>query len=199
MGNIMTRPLACKLLAAFAFTCVSTAAFAHVGNHSIGLAGGIAHPMSGLDHVLAMLAVGLWASQIARPACWLLPLIFPAVMALGALIGAVGVPLLWVEPAIAASVLVFGVVIALALRPSFAVSAALIALFALVHGYGHGVEMPAQGSALAYGAGFIASTLALHAVGFAIGMIANRAPLRFAARGAGAAIATIGALLLLAA
>ena len=196
----MLRSLAAKLsiaaLVTLAITALSSAAFAHVGAHSSGLAGGIAHPFSGLDHILAMMAVGLWASQLERPACWLLPLTFPAVMALGALLGTSGVALPWVEPAIAGSVIVFGAVIAFALRPSLAVSVVVIALFALFHGYSHGVESPAQGSVLAYDAGFILATLALHAAGFAIGLVANRAPVRFVARTAGAAIAAVGVLLL---
>lgn len=196
----MPRSLASRLLlatlVAFAVAGFDSAAFAHLGDHSGGLAGGIAHPFSGLDHILAMVAVGLWASQLARPACWLLPATFPAVMAIGAFLGTSGLVLPWAEPAIAASVLVFGAVIAFALRPSLAVSALLIALFAMFHGYSHGVEAPAQGSVLAYDAGFIVATLALHAIGFAIGAIANHASVRFVARGAGAAIAAIGVVLL---
>ena len=183
-------------LIALGATGFSSAALAHVGDHASGLAGGLAHPFSGLDHVLAMVAVGLWASQLERPANWILPLTFPVVMAFGAFLGASGLMLPYAEPAIAASVLVFGAVIALALKPSLTVSAVLIALFALFHGYSHGVEAPAQGSVLAYDAGFIVATLALHAIGFAIGAAANHAPVRYVARTAGAAIAAIGVVLL---
>jgi urease accessory protein len=189
------------LFAALVFIVVNgfaSAALAHVGDHSTGLAGGLAHPFTGLDHILAMVAVGLWASQLERPACWILPVTFPAVMAIGAFLGTTGFVLPLVEPAIAASVLVLGAIIALALKPSLATSAVLIALFALFHGYSHGVEAPTQGSVLAYDSGFIAATLALHAVGFAIGALANHAPVRYVARGAGAAIAVIGAVLLIA-
>jgi urease accessory protein len=189
------------LFAALAIIVVSgfaSAALAHVGDHSTGLAGGLAHPFTGLDHILAMVAVGLWASQLERPACWILPVTFPAVMAIGAFLGTTGLVLPLVEPAIAASVLVLGAVIALALKPSLATSAVLIAQFALFHGYSHGVEAPTQGSVLAYDSGFIAATLALHAVGLAIGALANQAPVRYVARGAGAAIAVIGAVLLIA-
>jgi urease accessory protein len=202
-NTMLRRSLVSKLsftaLLALVGTGLSTAAFAHVGDHSSGLVGGLAHPFTGLDHILAMVAVGLWASQLERPVCWLLPLTFPTVMAFGALLGASGLVLPLVEPAIAASVLVLGALIALALRPSLAVSALLIALFALFHGYSHGVEVPAQGSVLAYDAGFIAATLALHAIGFAIGTLADHAPVRNLARAAGAAIAIIGVLLLAAA
>ena len=194
------RSLAARLsltaLLGLAVTALNSAAFAHVGDHSGGLAGGIAHPFSGIDHILAMVAVGLWASQLGRPACWLLPLTFPAVMAVGALLGASGLVLPWVEPAIAGSVIVFGAVIAFALRPSLAVGSVVIALFALFHGHSHGIESPAQGSILAYDAGFIVATLALHAIGFAIGIFANHVPVRYVARAAGAAIAAVGVFLL---
>jgi urease accessory protein len=171
-------------------------ALAHIGSHSGGLAGGIAHPFTGLDHMLAMVAVGLWASQFGWPACWLLVATFPLVMAVGALLAASGAALPWVETAIAGSVLVFGAMIAVALRPSLVASAALIALFALFHGYGHGIELPAQDSVLAYGVGFILATLALHMIGFAVGAVADRAPVRFVTRSVGAAIAAVGVLLL---
>ena len=194
------RSLAGKIsfvaLVAVAVSGFSAVALAHVGDHSSGLAGGLAHPFTGLDHILAMVAVGLWASQLERPACWLLPVTFPVVMAFGALLGTTGLVLPLVEPAIAASVLVLGALIAFAQKPSLAASAVLIALFALFHGYSHGVEAPAQGSIFAYDVGFVAATLSLHAIGFAIGMLANHAPVRYLARAAGAAIAVIGAVLL---
>ena len=142
---------------------------------------GFAHPFYGLDHVLAMVAVGLWASQLGGRALWLLPLTFPVVMAAGAALGLSGVALPWVETGIAASVMVLGAAVALTLRPSLAVSVPLIGLFALLHGFAHGVELPAQASALAYGAGFVAATLMLHLAGLAIGLAANRLPVRFAA------------------
>jgi urease accessory protein len=188
-----------KLLsfAAVATVSFSTAALAHVGDHShMSFTEGLLHPFSGLDHVLAMVAVGLWASQLGGRALWLLPLTFPAVMALGAALGLSGVTLPWVEIGIAGSVMVLGAVVALALRPSLAISIPLIGAFALLHGYSHGVELPASASALSYGAGFIAATLMLHAVGIATGLIAGRLPVRFAARTAGGAIAVLGVVLL---
>lgn len=196
LHRTISRSLSLAAIAAFMIVALDGAALAHVGNHSGGLAGGIAHPFSGLDHMLAMVAVGLWASQFGWPASWLLIATFPLVMAIGALLGASGLVLLWVEPAITGSVFVFGALIAFALRPSLLASTVLIALFALFHGYGHGIALPAQGSALAYGAGFIISTLALHIIGFAIGAVADRAPVRFVTRSVGAAIAAVGVLLL---
>lgn len=184
-------------LVTVAVTGFSSAALAHIGDHShMSFAEGLRHPLTGLDHILAMVAVGLWASQLGRRAMWLLPVTFAAVMTVGAVFGFSGVALPWVEFGIAGSVLVLGAAVALALRPSLAVSVPLIAVFALLHGYSHGVELPAAASALSYGAGFVAATLALHAVGIALGLLANCVPVRFAARTAGGAIACVGLLLI---
>jgi urease accessory protein len=173
---------------------LNSSAFAHVGAHTSGLADGLAHPFSGLDHVLAMVAVGLWASQLGRPAYWLLPLTFPAVMAFGAAMGASGMPLPWIEIALAGSVLVLGLAIALPLRPAIVASTALIALFAVIHGHAHGTELPQSAAALAYGSGFIGATLVLHALGLALGSLSRGAA--FAPRAAGAVGAAVGAVLL---
>jgi urease accessory protein len=143
--------------------------------------------------MLAMVAVGLWASQLGKRAMILLPLLFPAVMAIGAVMGANGVALPWVEAGIVASVVVLGAVVALGLKPSLAVSAVLVGVFALFHGHAHGTELPAAGSALMYGVGFVAATLVLHAIGMGIGVAAKR-PL--AMRYAGGAIAAAGLVLL---
>jgi urease accessory protein len=202
MRNLMpirhSTPLSVSLVAlvVFAIMGFDSTVLAHVGNHFDGLAGGVAHPFSGLDHVLAMVAVGLWASQLDRPAYWLLPVTFLAVMATGAFLGVSGLALPWVEAAIAASVLVLGAMTAFALRPSIAVSVAMVGLFALVHGYSHGIELPVQGSAWAYGAGFILATFGLHIIGLVIGTVSDRAPARFVTRAAGTAIAAVGVLLL---
>lgn len=195
----MRRSFACKVLlaAAVATAAFGSAAFAHVGDHShMSFTQGLAHPLGGLDHILAMVAVGLWVSQLGGRALWLLPLTFPAVMALGAALGFGGAALPWVEIGITASVLVLGAAVALRLRPSLAASLPLIALFAALHGYSHGAELPANGSALTYAVGFVLATLALHLTGIAIGLAANRMPGRFAARTAGGAIAVVGLALL---
>jgi urease accessory protein len=184
-------------LSAAATVGLSTAAFAHVGDHShMSLMQGLMHPLTGLDHILAMVAVGLWASQIGGRALWLLPLTFPAVMAAGAALGIGGVALPFVEAGIAVSVMVLGAAVALALRPSLALSVPLIGAFALLHGYSHGVELPASASALSYGAGFIAATLMLHMIGIGLGLAAARIPVRYVARTAGGAIAALGVVLL---
>jgi urease accessory protein len=197
MRRSFARNLSLAALVAAATAGFSSAAFAHVGDHShMSFVEGLLHPFSGLDHVLAMVAVGLWASQIGGRALWLLPLTFPAVMAAGAALGFGGVQLPWVEIGIAASVMVLGAAVAFALRPTLAVSIPLIGLFALLHGYSHGLELPADASALTYGAGFIAATLVLHMIGIGIGVAAGRMPVRFAARTAGGAIAVLGVALL---
>jgi urease accessory protein len=197
MRNTMRRSFKLLSLAAAATAGFSTAALAHVGDHShMSFTEGLLHPFTGLDHVLAMVAIGLWASQLGGRALWLLPLTFPAVMAVGAVLGMSGVALPGVEIGIAGSVMVLGAVVALALRPSLAISIPLIGAFALLHGYSHGIELPTGASALSYGTGFMAATLVLHAVGIATGLIAGRLPVRFAARTAGGAIAVLGVVLL---
>lgn len=196
------RPMSCTLSLRRAALCAlavavlatqSSSAFAHVGTHASGFTAGVAHPLSGLDHVLAMVAVGVWAAQLGRPAVWLLPLAFPAVMALGAVAGASGIALPALEIALAGTVLALGLAIACALRPSLAASIGLIAAFALIHGYSHGAELPVSSAALTYGAGFVAATFVLHAIGLAIGGLPRHA---LATRTAGAVIAAAGLVLL---
>lgn len=189
-------PLAASI--AVIVSAFSSPAMAHITNVSGGgFAEGFTHPFSGLDHILAMVAVGIWASQLGRPAYMILPLAFPVVMAVGAVLGVAGVPLPWVEIGIAASVLILGAMVALALKPSLAVSVSLIGLFALMHGHSHGTELPQAASAVAYAVGFLIATVALHAVGLAIGGTSRWPLARFSLRTAGAAIAAIGLLLLI--
>jgi urease accessory protein len=192
MRNTMRRfPLLLTL--AVALTGLSTPALAHIGGHAGGFTNGLAHPFYGLDHVLVMVAVGLWASQLGRPALWLLPLTFPVVMLIGAGIGMSGIAFPWLETGIAGTVITLGAVIALALRPRVVASVALIGLFALFHGFEHGASLPAHGTALTYGAGFVLATLVLHAAGIGLGLAA-RYPL--ALRSAGGAIAAAGLVIL---
>jgi urease accessory protein len=192
----MKRHILVAAAAVPALAALTSAASAHTGLHVAGLGDGLAHPFSGLDHILAMAAVGLWASQLGRPAYWLLPVTFPLVMALGAVMAATGLALPWTEIGIAASVLVLGAAVALSLRPAILLSIALIALFALFHGYSHGTELAQSASALAYAAGFVAATLALHGIGLALGTLSASPAGRIATRGAGVAIACAGAVLL---
>ena len=188
------QQLARLALALVLLAGLSSAALAHIGIHADGFADGFGHPLSGIDHVLAMVAVGLWASQLGRQASWLLPLTFPVVMGLGAVMGSSGIALPWIEMAIAGSVVALGSVIAFALRPSTAASVAIIALFAVFHGYGHGSEL--ADSSATFCAGFVGATLALHAIGLAFGAWSARSTGLLGARAAGAAIAVLGAGLL---
>ncbi len=169
-------------------------ALAHVGGHAGGFASGVAHPLTGLDHLLAMVAVGLWAAQLGRPALWLLPAVFPAIMAVGAVMGASGVALPFVETIIVVSLVVLGAAVAFGLSLPLAASAALVGLFALFHGHAHGAELPASGSALLYGAGFVLATLVLHGAGVGLGLLVRRPAVT---RTAGGAIAAVGLLLLI--
>ncbi|ROV55982.1 HupE/UreJ family protein [Neisseria chenwenguii] len=156
-----------KLLTLIALTTVSTAAMAHPGHADTGLISGLAHPVSGLDHILAMLAVGLWAASFSGKARWAIPASFVAMMTLGFAFGANGGEIPMMEQGIAASVLVIGLAAAWAHRIP-AAAMAVVGVFALFHGVAHGAEMHGS-SAFAYAAGFIASTIALHAAGFFTG------------------------------
>ena len=130
-------------------------AFAHPqAGEAKGFLTGFKHPISGLDHVLAMVAVGLWGAQLGSPAVWLLPVAFPMVMALGGMLGLMGVPLPGVEYGIAASAILLGVAVMFEVRPPLAFAAVLVAFFAIFHGHAHGTELPPGESGLLYSIGF---------------------------------------------
>ena len=157
-----------------------------------GFLTGLRHPVSGLDHVVAMIAVGLWGAQLGAPALWLLPVTFPMVMALGGVIGLLGVPLPGIEVGIAASAVLLGLVVMFALRPPLAVAVALVAVFAIFHGHAHGTELPPGQSALLYSMGFVVATGCLHGVGVAIGVIHRWRWGQTLLRAAGAVVALAG-------
>ncbi|GAB6388341.1 HupE/UreJ family protein [Stutzerimonas marianensis] len=184
-----------KLLFATALLLSPALAVAHPGHDHAGIMSGLAHPVFGLDHLLAMLAVGLWAAQQTGTARWALPLTFVATMLLGGLLGFAGVEMPLVETGIAGSVLALGLLVALAVRPPLAVAAGLTALFATSHGVAHGLELPALSSPWGYAAGFVAATAALHGAGYVVARSLPQvaAPL---VRIAGAASALAGAWLL---
>jgi urease accessory protein len=180
-----------------ALAVVPGLAEAHTGLHLVsadGAAAGFAHPFLGADHMLAMVAVGLWAASLGGRARWLVPASFVALMALGAALGGFAVVLPAVEPMIALSVITLGVLIALSVQVPVAAAAALVASFGLFHGAAHGAEMPAMVSPLAYGAGFVAATALLHGVGLGLGTLLPRAP---ALKLTGGAIAAAGVALAL--
>jgi urease accessory protein len=178
-------------------TVLGLPAEAHLLNAGhAGAVQGFAHPFSGLDHILAMVAVGLWAAQIGRRALWVLPLAFPLAIAAGGLLGMSGVALPGIETGIAASVALLGLLIALAAKPQLLVAIGLVALFALFHGHAHGAELPAAASPLLYGLGFVAATALLHLIGLGIGQILKLPQGQLAVRAGGAGIAAAGVFLL---
>ncbi len=169
------------------------AAFAHVDpGAAYGLLTGLAHPFSGPDHVLAMIAVGLWGAQLGVPAIWILPVAFPLVMAMGGMLGFLGVPIPGVEYGIAASAIVLGAAVAFEVRPSLVIAALVVGSFAIFHGHAHGTEMPPGQSALLYSMGFVIATGCLHAVGIGIGTVHRRLWGRQLLRGAGTVVAAGG-------
>jgi urease accessory protein len=165
---------------------------AHSGNATGGFAGGFTHPLFGIDHVVAMVAVGLWGAFLGVPAIWLLPVTFPLVMAFGGVLGIIGVPLPGVEMGIAASAIVLGLMVALAVRPPLWIAALLVGAFAIFHGHAHGTELPAAADAVAFSLGFVIATGMLHLCGIAFGLLARWPAGRIAVRAAGAAITLAG-------
>jgi urease accessory protein len=157
-----------------------------------GFLSGLSHPVSGLDHVLAMIAVGLWGAVLGPPAIWVLPVAFPLVMALGGLMGLLGVPVPGVEIGIALSAIVLGVMVLAEVRPAIWVAAAIVAFFAIFHGHAHGRELPAGTSALLYSLGFVVATGLLHAVGIVLGVARRWSAGRQAVRVAGGGVALAG-------
>ena len=154
-------------------------AHAHVGvGETSGFAHGFAHPISGLDHVLAMILVGVLAFQLGGRALWLVPLAFVGMMAIGGALGAIGVNVPFVELGIAMSVIGLGAAVALEIKAPAAIAAGLVGLFAIFHGHAHGAEMPENAAGLAYAAGFMIATALLHGagigLGFGIGKISQR-------------------------
>lgn len=180
----------------FILALVAPTIWAHgqgIHTHGVGLLAGLAHPFSGLDHLLAMLAVGMWAAQQGGRALWALPLTFVGVMALGSALGVAGIALPGVEAGILLSVLVLGLLVALASRWALPLAVSLVGLFALFHGAAHGLEMPLAASPWAYGAGMLAATAVLHVSGVLAGIKLQAAYLRVA----GAAVSLVGMALLL--
>jgi urease accessory protein len=166
---------------------------AHVeAGAAAGFLPGLEHPISGVDHVLAMVSVGLWGAQLGAPALWLLPVMFPVVMALGGFLGLIGIPLPGVEIGIAASAIVLGAAILLRWRPSLTAALFVVGAFAIFHGHAHGTELPPGASGLLYSLGFVAATGCLHALGIGAGLAHRWGWGQKALQGAGAAVAMGG-------
>ena len=163
------RPI--KLAAAAIATLLPSAAWAHAGHGSTaGFVQGFVHPMTGLDHVLAMIAVGLFAANLGGRALWAVPLSFVSVMALGGALGMAGFGMPFVEAGIAISVMVLGLAVALRWKLPVAGAMGLVGLFAIFHGHAHGAEMPVDAAGFEYAAGFILATAVLHGVGLGFGL-----------------------------
>lgn len=181
---------------AAAITLHSDAAFAHTGaEHAFSFAAGFKHPLAGLDHMLAMVAVGLWAGLNGGRALRLWPVAFVGVMVLGGLLGIAGIAMPMVEAGILASVVVLGLLVLTAVKLPAAIGAILVAAFALLHGHAHGAELPGEAAAATYAAGFAIATAILHAIGIGVAHLAGSPNGRLAVRGAGALVAAAGVAL----
>lgn len=177
---------------------MTTAALAHTGaEHAFSFASGFKHPFTGLDHMLAMVAVGLWAGLNGGRALWAWPVAFVGVMVLGGALGISGFVVPMVEAGILASVVVLGLLVLAAARLPVAAGALLVAVFALLHGHAHGAELPGEAAAATYAAGFAIATAILHAIGIGVSRLASTANGRLAVRGAGALVAAAGVALAL--
>lgn len=189
---MISAPMKRTTLAAILLLAAAMPAYAHVGvGTTSSLAAGFMHPLSGIDHMTVMIAVGLWAALKGGKAIWAWPAAFVGVMLVGGALGMLHVPLPFVEPGILASVVALGLLVALAVDLPVSAGAAIIGLFALFHGHAHGTEVPENAGGLEYMAGFAAATALLHATGIGAGLGLGMR-LRGFARAAGAACAAVG-------
>jgi urease accessory protein len=187
-------------LLALAAVALPAVAYAHTGvGETSGFMHGFSHPISGLDHILAMVMVGVFAFQFGGRAIWLVPTTFALVMALGGALGIAGIDVPFVELGIALSVIVLGAIVALNVKAPTAVAMGIVGLFAIFHGHAHGAEMPEDAGGAAYAAGFMIATALLHVVGIGAGFLIAKIGERqgsFVVRTAGglAAVAGVGIL-----
>lgn len=161
-----------KTLTTLLLTLFSGLAYAHVDSAAnSGFFSGFLHPVAGWDHVVAMVAVGLWGAFLGRPAIWILPVVFPIVMAFGGAMGVLNIPVPSVEVGIAVSAIVLGAMVTLAARPPVWVAAILVGVFAIFHGHAHGTELPGAANPFGYSLGFVLSTGLLHLGGITFGLL----------------------------
>jgi urease accessory protein len=192
IGDRRVRPTH-EVLLTVVLLLAAVPAWAHEQTgQAAGFLTGLKHPISGLDHVLAMISVGLWGAQLGTPAIWLLPVAFPMVMAFGGFLGLVGIPVPGVEIGIALSAILLGLVVALEARPPLWLAVLLVGVFAVFHGHAHGTELPEGQSGLLYSVGFVIATGCLHGIGIGIGVIHRWSAGRLALRVAGALVALAG-------
>ena len=186
-------PRAASPAAAVVLFLLPIAAWAHIApGQAGGFVSGLAHPVSGLDHVLAMVAVGLWGAQLGAPALWVLPVAFPMMMAFGGMLGLIGVPLPGVEVGIAVSAVVLGALVFGQVRLPLFVAVGVVGFFAVFHGHAHGTELEPGQNALLYSLGFVIATGMLHGVGITIGLIHRWDLGRLALRAGGALVMVSG-------
>ena len=183
-----------KIIPLLLLLIATTPALAHSDAASLqgGFMSGFLHPISGLDHVVAMVAVGLWGAFLGKPAIWLLPVVFPLVMAFGGALGVAGVPIPYIETGIALSGVVLGLAVLFALRPPMWIAAVLVGAFAIFHGHAHGTELPNAANPLIYSLGFVIGTGLLHLAGILIGELKRLPSGTIIVRAGGAIIALIG-------
>lgn len=196
MQNIKrNRVVSLRVISALAALLFSVDVFAHAETGVAGgLVSGLLHPVTGLDHLIAMVAVGIWGAQLGRPAIYILPVTFPLLMALGGLLGLSGLPVATalVEVGIALSAVILGLLVALRLKIPIWGAAAIVSVFALCHGHAHGTELPSAANALAYGVGFVIATGLLHLCGIMLGELIRLPVGERIVRGIGALIAILG-------
>lgn len=171
---------------------LSNTALAHQGGVAGGFYSGFVHPVLGWDHVVAMVAVGLWGAFLGQPAIWVLPVVFPMVMAFGGAIGVIGIGIPAVETGIALSAIVLGLMVAFKARPPIWAAAVIVAAFAIFHGHAHGTELPDAANPLAYSLGFVVATGLLHLSGIAFGLLTRWPQGVMAVQGAGGVISIVG-------
>lgn len=193
----MKRWKQASALAAALLLLIPTIAQAHQeAGQAAGFLAGLSHPVSGFDHVLAMVAVGLWGAVLEAPAVWVLPVAFPVVMAFGGMMGLLGIQLPGVEVGIALSAIVLGAAVLTELRPPLWLATTIVAFFAIFHGHAHGRELPDGTSALLYSLGFVMATGLLHAFGILLGVAHRWSAGRHALRAAGGGVALAGVFFL---
>ena len=190
----MNRILYKKLLLGLLLLSAMPLSFAHTDVATLqgGFTSGFMHPILGLDHVVAMVAVGLWGVFLGKPAIWVLPVVFPLVMAVGGALGVVGIPIPYIEMGIALSGLILGLAIVFVVRPPLWIAAILVGAFAIFHGHAHGTELPNAVSPLVFSIGFVVGTGLLHLAGITIGELTRWSWGTYVVRFGGAIIALIG-------
>ena len=188
----MTRHFQSLAVAAILIAYTSATAAHEGAGITGGFISGFLHPVLGWDHVVAMVAVGLWGAFLGSPSIWILPIVFPLVMALGGALGVIGVPIPAVETGIAASAVVLGAMVAFAVRPPIWIAAVIVGAFAIFHGHAHGTELPNAANPLTYSMGFVLSTGLLHLFGIAFGLLVRWPAGKIAVQTGGGLIALAG-------